>query len=149
MRYTQDSETELGASELAALCLMLSPSPQSLTSALRDQAPRQNPCSRGTREERGPAHGPGLLWLLHDRESGGFKQFSFLLTQFWSLKGHHPFQWGQCQGVDRAASSEGSGGESVSWPSPASRCYLLASFQSLAYIVTSPIFPLILLCPLL
>lgn len=29
-------------------------------------SPWQNPCSRGTREERGPAHGPGLLWLLQN-----------------------------------------------------------------------------------
>lgn len=59
--------------------------------------------------------------VKHDRESGGFKQCSFLLTQFWSLKGCHPFQWGQSRGVDRAASPEGSGGDSVSLPSPASR----------------------------
>ena len=60
--------------------------------------------------------------VKHDRESGGLEQCRFLLTQFWRLKGHDPFQWGQSQGVNRAASSERSGGGSVSVPSPASRC---------------------------
>lgn len=59
--------------------------------------------------------------VKHDRECGGLERH-FLLTQFWRLKRRDPFQWGQSQGVDRAASSEGSGGESVPLPSPASRC---------------------------
>lgn len=45
--------------------------------------------------------------VKHDRESGGLEQCRFLLTQFWRLKGHDPFQWGQSQGVDRAASLKG------------------------------------------
>lgn len=88
--------------------------------------------------------------VKHDRESGGLEQCRFLLTQFWRLKGHDPFQWGQSQGVDRAASLKGlEASPSPCLPRLPDAAHLPASFQPFVSIITSPVSPLILLCPLL